>query len=143
MTCVHGIDMDRLAQVCAEQGLLAVYVFGSVAAGTAAPDSDLDLAVLFFPSDQGWRDVATYITLNELLGECVDGRRLDLILLPKAPLELQYRVLANGKVLWCADNHRRTDYEDRVLRDYLDFAAELRLYEAEVAEVIRREIQHG
>lgn len=74
MTCVNHIDMDRLAQVCAEEGLLAAYVFGSVATGTAAADSDLDLAVLFFPGDQRWRDVSAFITLNVLLGDCVAGR---------------------------------------------------------------------
>lgn len=143
MRAVFGINTQRLEQVCSAEGLLAVYVFGSVAAGTAGPESDLDLGVLFFPGDERWRDVSTYISLYDALGDGVTGRQVDLILLPKAPLELQYRVLADGIVVYCADDDRRTDYEDRIIRDYLDFAAELRLYETEVAEDIRRGTGHG
>lgn len=134
---MRNIDRECLARVARDHHLLALYLFGSVASGTAGPDSDVDVAALFFPDDERWREASTYIDLYDDLAGCVRGTRLDLLVMQRAPLELQYRVLAQGEVLYCAAAGARADYEDRVLRDYLDFAVELRLFEAEVAEAIR------
>jgi predicted nucleotidyltransferase len=44
---VPGVE-QRIVDVCrAQPGIAAVYLFGSVARGTARPASDVDLAVLF------------------------------------------------------------------------------------------------
>lgn len=134
---MRRIDRECLSRVARDHRLLALYLFGSVASETAGPDSDVDVAALFFPDDPRWREGSTYIDLYDALTRCVRGTRLDLLVMQRAPLELQYRVLAQGEVLYCASDAGRADYEDRVLRDYLDFAVELRLFEAEVADAIR------
>ena len=45
MTTVPGVTVDeaRLAAVCARYGIARLSIFGSVARGTATPNSDLDV----------------------------------------------------------------------------------------------------
>ena len=60
-------------------------------------------------------------------------RRLDLVFLQEAPIVFQYKVITEGKILYESSFDFRTDYEDRVLRKYLDFEFVNNLYLKEAA----------
>jgi len=45
----HRSDVDRAVSILREEGCREIYVFGSVAAGTAGPTSDLDLGIKDYP----------------------------------------------------------------------------------------------
>lgn len=78
--------------------LLAIYAFGSRIAGTARPDSDLDLAVL----------VAGYVdplALFDLAGDLADvaGCAVDLLDLRAASTVMQYQIITTGQRWWARD----------------------------------------
>lgn len=79
-------------------GLLAVYLFGSHAQGTAGPDSDVDLAVLL----SGTLDP---VSLWQLSGDLADivGSPVDLIDLRAATTVMQYQIVTRGRRLWAKD----------------------------------------
>ena len=78
--------------------LLAVYLFGSQAQGTATSDSDVDMAVLL--SGQ-----ADPVLLWQLSGGLADiaGVPVDLIDLRAATTVMQYQILTRGRRLWAKD----------------------------------------
>ena len=78
--------------------LLAVYLFGSHAQGTAGPGSDVDLAVLL----PGTVDP---VSLWRLSGDLADiaGRPVDLIDLRAATTVMQYQIVTRGRRLWAKD----------------------------------------
>ncbi|MET3605689.1 putative nucleotidyltransferase [Sphaerotilus sulfidivorans] len=79
-------------------GVLAVYLFGSVARGTAGPDSDVDLAVLVAGKAEPlalW-DVAAGLA-QQL------GREVDLVDLRAASTVMQYQIITTGERLWALD----------------------------------------
>jgi predicted nucleotidyltransferase len=78
--------------------LLAVYLFGSQAQGTAGPESDLDMAVLMAGG-------ADPVLLWQLSGELADiaGCSVDLIDLRAASTVMQYQILTRGQRLWAKD----------------------------------------
>ncbi|MFL6965611.1 type VII toxin-antitoxin system MntA family adenylyltransferase antitoxin [Pseudomonas alvandae] len=78
--------------------LLAVYLFGSHAQGTAGPDSDVDLAVLL----SGTVDP---VSLWQLSGDLADivGSPVDLIDLRAATTVMQYQIVTRGRRLWAKD----------------------------------------
>jgi uncharacterized protein len=88
----------RLADLCREYGIAELAVFGSVARGTAGPDSDVDLLYVRVPgNDLGMAYFALQEDLEELFGRPVD-------LVPKDGLHrvIRDRVLADSQVLYAA-----------------------------------------
>lgn len=70
------------------------------------------------------------------LEEALSPIEVDLVLLNRAPIVLRYEVISQGTFLYCEDDDFRTDFEDIVLRDYLDFKPFLDQYDREVMEAI-------
>ena len=75
MTATSLAQVD-LAPICRRHGIRRLSVFGSVLAGTARPDSDVDLLVEFEPGRlPGLLGIsAIEIELGEMLGKKVDLR---------------------------------------------------------------------
>ena len=73
---VMSLAQDDLAPICRRHGIRRLSLFGSVRAGTARPDSDVDLLVEFEPGRlPGLLGIsAIEIELGEMLGKKVDLR---------------------------------------------------------------------
>jgi uncharacterized protein len=108
------------------RGIAAVYLYGSVARGTARESSDVDVAVLFE------RDPPR--TLEGLHGDlALDldqrlGRTVDLVILNHAPVDLMHRVLRDGILVCDANRSARVRFEVRARNDYFDLEPYLRQY---------------
>jgi uncharacterized protein len=94
-------------------GLVAVYRFGSVARGTARPDSDLDVAVL---CDRPL-DVALRIDLVGQLAIAFGGP-VDLIDLSTVSTVMRAQIVTTGERLFCTDILRCDTFEDFVFSSY-------------------------
>jgi predicted nucleotidyltransferase len=66
------INNKELIQLCRENGIIKIGVFGSVARGTATEKSDLDLLVQFSESQSLLTHVRVERELSQLLGKKVD-----------------------------------------------------------------------
>lgn len=97
---------------------VAIYLFGSQASGASRPDSDLDLALLQIPGAPALSGPERLELIDEL--ERLAGRQVDLVVLNRVPLPLQFEVIHTGKLLYESDPEARTDAEDLIVRDYLD-----------------------
>ncbi|HEX3557041.1 MAG TPA: nucleotidyltransferase domain-containing protein [Thermoanaerobaculia bacterium] len=91
--------------------IAAAWLFGSVARGTAGPDSDVDVGILY--SDEPPRTLAG-------MGLDLEGdleRLLDLpvqvVVLNRAPVDLIARVLRDGKLLFEGNASKRVRFEVR------------------------------
>jgi uncharacterized protein len=81
----------------------AALVYGSRVAGTARPDSDIDVAVLLDVLPQPDERRRLLWTLLGALGSELGGERVDLVLLNEAPPKLALRVLKQGQVALLRD----------------------------------------
>jgi predicted nucleotidyltransferase len=100
-----------------------VYLFGSQVEGYLGPMSDYDLAVLLDPTVDGRRIQAQFA---HELACALQTNRVDVVLLNRAPIELAYAVVAQGKVLYERDVATRVEYEAQVLSRYGDYLPVLR-----------------
>ena len=119
----------QVVQMCgAQPGIVAVYLFGSVARGTDRPSSDVDVAVLFEQPPPARLDGPRLELEGEL--ERVLGRRVDLVVLNQAPADLRVRVLRDGHLLLERDRSRRIAFEVRTRNEAFDLAPMLAAYRA-------------
>lgn len=117
--------MDR-TQICDQlraslskrPGVAAVYLFGSVARGSARADSDVDVAVLFESDPPPTLEGLGTDLADELEG--LLGHHVDLVVLNRAPVDLIKRVLRDGDLLVDANRSLRIRFEVRARNEWFD-----------------------
>jgi predicted nucleotidyltransferase len=105
---------------------VAVYLFGSVARGTAHAGSDVDVGVLLAEDPprtlEGLKlDVGSDLELRL-------GLPVQLVVLNRAPADLVHRVLRDGKLLLDRDPSKRIRFEVGKRNEYFDLQPILRRY---------------
>jgi len=108
------------------EGIAAAYLFGSFARGSARPDSDVDVGVLYVDAPPpGLEGLAFHLEadLERLLGHPVH-----LVVLNGAPVDLAQRVLRDGCLLLDRDHSRRVRFEVRTRQEFWDLEPFLRRY---------------
>jgi predicted nucleotidyltransferase len=115
---------DELSIIVAGvSGVRLVYLFGSQVEGLLGPMSDYDLGVLVDHAADGRRIQAH---LAHELARALQTDRVDVLLLNRAPIELAYAIVAQGKLLYERDVATRVEYEAQVLTRYGDYLPVLR-----------------
>jgi predicted nucleotidyltransferase len=106
--------------------VVALYLFGSVARGSASAESDIDLGVLLAGRPAATLDgrLADY----EAALERALGRPVQIVILNDAPPDLAYRVLRDGRVLLERDRAARLRFEVRTRNLYFDLLPYLTQY---------------
>ena len=137
-----GIQNEKLQAVLQDAfqraqpgGVVAAFLFGSHARGTAQRDSDVDVAVLFdrrrFP-DRRARFAARLQLTGWVISE-THCNEVDLVVLNDAPPLLARHVVTKGARLYCADEAAMHGfYRDALLRaadiaPFLDRMARIKL----------------
>lgn len=97
------------------------YLFGSYAKSSSAPESDIDIAVLFKeqPSDPLALKETTFLSLE--LAKFFP-QKVDVISLNNASLLLKYEVVSSGRILYCESETDRINFEVSVTKEYIDEA---------------------
>ena len=112
------VEAGLQSVAAAEPDVLAAYVFGSIARGTSGPLSDIDIAVLF--RDPTRREEVRG-RLTDALSRRLRSSRVDVIDLDRAPVNLRYHVLRDGRRIVCRDRGRVQRLAAATVREYLDF----------------------
>lgn len=119
MATIDDEARRRLGHALDGDPVIAAYVFGSQARGTAGPGSDVDVAV--------WvaGDVAPrrQLELIAAAGEALGTSALDFVVLDRAPALLRHRVLRDGVRVLDRDPVQRVRREARAISEYLDTQA--------------------
>lgn len=124
--------LDALARLCVDQtAIRLVVIFGSVAKGTARPDSDVDVAM----SGGGFYDQLT-------LGAEMDttlGREVHVVDLADAPAWLRFNVARDGVLVHQATPDEWALFKARAMLDFWDLAPTIALCAAGVRARLERE----
>ena len=121
-----------------DERVLFVYLFGSFARGDAREGSDVDLAV----GVSGDFSLLDDASLSDRLAEAI-GRDVDMVLLNRAPLWLQFRILGEGVVLFSRDETARVAFRAHVEKAFLDFRPYHDAYLSAVRDRARRGVLSG
>lgn len=109
---------ERLAERLArEPGLVAAYLFGSQARGTAGERSDVDVGVWLVSAPVRFED-APYALAGEL--ESMLGKPVDLVVMNSASPDVVHRILRDGELLVERDRKLRIRFEVHARNQYFD-----------------------
>ena len=114
------------------------YLFGSRARGNFTEESDFDFAVLLSRNFNDPYDLVRLIhDLAVALG--VKDEKINLVILNDASLELAYKVISEGIIIYERNVEKRVDFEVNTLKFYLDFKPIL----DQMHELLVEEYMHG
>jgi uncharacterized protein YutE (UPF0331/DUF86 family)/predicted nucleotidyltransferase len=102
-------DLSCLEDVC------LIYLFGSRAESGPGPMTEYDLGVLFESAAERPQVEAQ---LARELARALQTDRINILLLDRAPIELAYAFVAQGKLLYQRDVATRVEYEADVMGRY-------------------------
>ncbi len=116
------------------QDVAAALLFGSYGTQYQTPLSDVDIAVLFMPGQQIImnRELAMLADLSAITGE----EDINLVVLNKAPLTLQFEVLLTGNVLAKKDFYLE-DFHEYVCKRYADYKIDLDQFNKDYDSALR------
>ena len=126
MSPQEPVETVRAALSTRGLGLVCAYLFGSYARGESAPESDVDVAVLF-EQDPPRNLAGLHLDLADDLSAAVGGP-VDLVVLNRAPADLIHRVLRDGVLILERDRAARVRFEVRARNAYFDLLPHLRRY---------------
>ena len=98
----------------------AAYLFGSQASGKTTPLSDIDVAVLInrqiidekeYPYGYKAHILADLMAL-------LKENKVDLVILNDASILLRHRIIYHGKLVYCADDRKRIDFQVKTIDKY-------------------------
>ncbi len=125
-TAIESELRKVLAERAAAEGIAAAWLFGSVARGTARPDSDVDVGILFRKTPPRTFEGLSLDLEGDL--ERALGLPVQLVVLNRAPVDLIVRVLRDGKLLVDLDRSKRIWFEVNSRNEFWDLEPYLKLY---------------
>jgi hypothetical protein len=101
----------------AHDAVLGLILFGSVARGCARPFSDVDLCIVTKKNtpDTVRMDLLSY-----------GSKKIDVSIFSDLPVQIRFRVIKEGKILFCKDSLALHRIKVATVREYLDFEPFLR-----------------
>ncbi|MFH1776948.1 MAG: nucleotidyltransferase domain-containing protein [Candidatus Omnitrophota bacterium] len=108
--------------------VLAAYFYGSYINGRAGKGSDLDIALLFLPGGKITNISDKEIKYALSIEKKLEHVEADVKIINSAPLFFQYKIISEGKLIFCRDNYLRIKYEIRTTIEYFDFKPFLDYY---------------
>jgi hypothetical protein len=117
--------------------VLVAYLFGSHARGKPTPISDVDIAVLLSEAVPHESYLDYRIALMRELTKIFGSDEVQVVILNQAPPLLAYKVIVEGKPLFCRDEVARLRFRTDATRRYLDTKALRRIQDAATARRIR------
>jgi hypothetical protein len=110
----------RLAGAVEHPEVLAAFLIGSQARGSAGPLSDIDVAILHAPGLSSGERLDLRLLLGASAGAALRTSEVDIVLLNGAPPLLRHRALRDGIRLLDRQPKERIRFEVQTLNDYVD-----------------------
>ena len=114
----EAVESAIVETLAAEPDVVAAYLFGSIARGTAGPLSDVDVGLLIAAGHRAGR-IADRVT--DALCRRLGTSRIDVVPLANAPMPLRFRVVRDASLVLCRDAAALERFITETVLQYLDF----------------------
>lgn len=115
-----GLKVDELTKIFQQYPVVLAYLFGSESRGRTTSLSDIDFAVLFgdqiAPEDYGRLQSMLLSDLMLALGRS----DVDLVILNRTTPLIRFRVVSQGRLIFCVEQSIHVRFQALARRDYFD-----------------------
>ncbi len=125
------VDSLQRLLACAPEDIVAAYLYGSHARGSAGAKSDVDVAVLLVGRPEP--KLRSRARELESAAEAALRRPVQVVVLNGASSDLVHRVLRDGVILLDRDRPARLRFEVQARNEYFDMEPIRRLYRRQPA----------
>jgi len=113
---------EKLKKIAENYGLIEVYLFGSKITGYEREGSDLDVAVRF---QNGLPAIAQrgkiYGDISADLSSVFKGEKVDLSFIEETPLHLQFKIVAQGEMIYSKEKIKSLNFLEKIVNQYRDY----------------------
>jgi len=128
--------MERLRDILASSAeVILAYLFGSRVAGEIGPLSDYDVGIL--TREGAPPEIRS--RLGHEFGHILAPGHVDVVMMNRAPIELAYAIISEGRLLYERDLHSRVEFEAQVMGRYGDYLPVLRAQRRDILRGGRRD----
>lgn len=113
----------------------AVFLFGSFGTEFQGKYSDIDLGAVFFPGAHP--DLRRQLSIEAGISLLLETDDIDLVNLNSAPLQLRYRAIAEGIILFESDPDTVSSFMEETYRLFGDYQIDLKTYYKEYRFALR------
>ncbi len=124
-----------------QDGIVALYLFGSFGTEFQNDFSDLDLGVVYYPGK--FPDLKRELSIEADLSLLLGIERIDLVNLNRAPIQLRFKAVARGVLLFEADADALAGFLEDTYRKYGDYQVDLETYYREYRKALREVYLNG
>jgi predicted nucleotidyltransferase len=140
-----GFTAQRLQAVkdylAGQRDIVAVYLFGSFGTEFQNAFSDLDLGVIFHP--ERLPDLRRELSIEAELSLLLGTDRIDMVNLNRAPVQLRFKAVSKGTLLFEADAKALAGFLENTYRIYGDYQVDLEAYYREYRKALRETYLDG
>jgi predicted nucleotidyltransferase len=108
-------------QIKKDRDIVALYAFGSLAAGDLKSLSDLDFGILLSAKLDKQKRFDRHLDLIGKFNVILKTEEVDLVLMNDAPMRFSHNIIKSGKLLHCASQLELADFVEKTIKIYLDF----------------------
>ena len=112
---------EHLPQILNSRPVQLAYLYGSAAAGSPTPFSDVDVALVAGQLLPAGEQLDLELEVQVELSHRAGIRKADVRLIDRSPLLLRGQVLSHGILLYARNEGFRVDFETRTRDEYFDF----------------------
>ncbi len=134
---VERLKSDEARRLFRDNGILAAYLFGSVAEGRTHSESDIDVAIVFERSVPKSEHFDRRLVIICGLMGLLHVNDVDVVPLNDAPLLLVFQALRHPVRVYSADERRRAEFEVQMIGMYYDFSHVLDEYGKQMFQRIK------
>lgn len=140
----QGIDkiVKKLPKILGlRKEIATVYLFGSFGTEFQTTHSDIDFGIVFTPYSKV--DLTKELELDAALSMAFETDKIDLVNLNKAPIQLRYRAVTEGQLVYEGDYIATSNFLEETYKWYLDYAYHLKVYEQEYNRALKEAYGSG
>jgi predicted nucleotidyltransferase len=119
-----------------QEDVIAVYLFGSTVKGKNRMDSDLDLAVLFHPTQDKIQCFKAKLAITNDLEEIIE-KKIDIVDIGRADLFFVHQIMKSKLLIVDKDVHYRVQFEVGYRKNFFDRQKFYRLYQGQALKRLK------